>query len=165
MRDEQTNEFFLPLNSTVVLERKQEMLYVPLHFENNLTVDALVNSRAYVSAIVQNHLDTVKQTTPNNILKFNDPPSFQIQVAKGQLEKPLATATLKFEVEDNIFAELFVVMKKLTGSIIGLHLMRNNSVVIDKTHGLIRFPHLTMQVKTPSVEQQQNFNLSSLTLP
>ena len=51
VRDEQTNEVYLPLTSTVVLKRKQEMLYVPLDFENNLTVDALVDSRAFVSAI------------------------------------------------------------------------------------------------------------------
>ena len=30
--------------------------------------------------------------------------------------------------------------------------MRNNSVVIDTTHGLIHLPHLTMQVKTASSE-------------
>ena len=30
--------------------------------------------------------------------------------------------------------------------------MRNNSVVIDRTHGLTHFPHLTMQVKTTSCE-------------
>ena len=30
--------------------------------------------------------------------------------------------------------------------------MRNNSVVIDTTHGLIHFPYLTMQVKTSSSE-------------
>ena len=30
--------------------------------------------------------------------------------------------------------------------------MKNNSVIIDKTHGLIHFPHLTMQVKTASSE-------------
>ena len=41
-------------------------------------------------------------------------------------------------------------MKNLTGPIIGLHLMRRNSVVIDTTHGLIHFPHLTMQVKSAS---------------
>ena len=43
-------------------------------------------------------------------------------------------------------------MKKLTGPIIGLHFMRNNSVVIDTKHGLRHFPHLTMQVKTASNE-------------
>ena len=44
VRDEQTNDFYLPLTSTVVQQRKQKMLYVPLDFENNLTVDALVDS-------------------------------------------------------------------------------------------------------------------------
>ena len=34
----------------------------------------------------------------------------------------------------------------------GLHFARKNSVVIDTTHGLIHFPHLTMQVKTASSE-------------
>ena len=43
-------------------------------------------------------------------------------------------------------------MRRLTRPIIGLHFMRNNSVVIDTTHGLIHFPHLTMQVKTASSE-------------
>ena len=41
-------------------------------------------------------------------------------------------------------------MKKLTGPIIKLHFLRNNNVGIDTTHGLIRFPHLTMQIKTTS---------------
>ena len=147
VRDEQTNELYLPITSTVVLKRKQEMLYVPLDFQNNHTVDALVDSRAFVSSIAQDDLETIKQKAPNNILKIEDPPNFQIQVANGQLEKPLSTATLKFEIGDNIFAEHFVVLKKLTGPILGLHFMRNNSVVIDTTHGLIYFPHLTMQVK------------------
>ena len=152
VRDEQTNELYLPLTSTVVLKPKQEMLYVPLDFENNHIVDALVDSGAFLSAIAQDDLETIKQKAPNNNLKIDDPPNFQIQVANGQLEKPISTATLKVETGDNGFAEHFVVMKKLTGPIIGLHFMRNNSVVIDTTHGLIHFPHLTMQVKTASSE-------------
>ena len=94
VRDEHTNEIYLPLTSTVVLKRKQEMLYVPLIFENNLTVDALVDSGAFVSAIAQDDLETIKQKAPNNILKIDEPLNFQIQVANGQLEKPLSTATL-----------------------------------------------------------------------
>ena len=86
------------------------MLYVPLDFEHDLTVDALVDSRAIVSVNAQDDLDTIKQKAPNIILKIDNPPNFQIQVANGQLEKPLATATLKFENGDNTFAEHFVVM-------------------------------------------------------
>ena len=142
VRDEQTNEVYLPLTSTVVLKRKQEMLYVPLDFASNLTVDVLVDSGEFVNAIAQDDLETVKQKAPNNILKVDDPPNFQIQVANGQLEKPLSTAALKFEIGDNSFAEHFVVMQKLTGPTIGLHFMKNNKVVIDTTHGLIHFPPL-----------------------
>ena len=152
VQDEQTNEVYLPLTSTVVLKRKQEMLYVPLVFENNLTVDALVDSREFASAIAQFDLDTIKQKTPNNILKIDDPPNFRTQVANGQLEKPLSTTTLEFEIGENFFAEYIVVMKKMTGPKNGLHFMRNNSVVIDTTRGLIHFPHLTMQVKWASGE-------------
>ena len=148
VRDEITNELCMPLSSTIVLKRKNEMLYVPLDFENGLTIDAVVDSGAYVSAIAQKELDRIKQQSPSNILKIDDPPNFQTQVANGQLEKPRATATLKFDIGDHIFAEHFVVMTNLTGPIIGLHFMRHNSVVIDTTHGLIHFPHLTMQVKS-----------------
>ena len=107
VRAEQTNEVYLPLTSTVVLKGKQEMLYVPLDFENNLTLDALVDLRAFVGAIAQDDLDTIKQKVPNNILKIDEPPKFQIQVANRQLEKHLAAATLKFEIGDDTFAEYF----------------------------------------------------------
>ena len=148
VKDDSTKELYMPLSSTIVLKRKKEMLYVPLDFENGLTIDALVDSGAYVSAIAQKEFDRIQQQSPSNILKIDDPPNFQIQVANGLLEKPTATATLKFDIGDHIFAEHSVVMKILTGPIIGLHLMRHNSVVIDNTHGLIHFPHLTMQVKS-----------------
>ena len=150
VRDDITNELYMQLSSTIVLKRKKEMLYVPLDFENGLTIDALVDSGAYVSAIAQKEMDRIKQQTPSNIIKIDEPPNFQIQVANGQLENPTATIALKFDIGDHIFAELFVVMKNLTGPTIGLHFMKHNTVVIDTTHGLIHFPHLTMQVKNAS---------------
>ena len=148
VRDDITNELYMPLSSTIVLKRKKEMLYVPLDFENGLTIVAVVDSGAFFSALAQKELDSIKQQAPVNILNIDEPPYFQIQVANGQLEKPIATATLKFDIGHHIFAEHFVVMKNLRGPIIELHFMRHNSVVIDTTHGLIHFPHLTMEFKT-----------------
>ena len=169
VRDDITNELCMPLSSTIVLKRKKEMLYVPLDFENGLTIDALVDSRDYVSEIAQKGLDRIKQQSPSNIPKIDDPPNFQNQVANGQLEKPTATATLKFDIGDLIFVEHFVVMKNLTGPIIGLYFMRHNSVVIDTTHGLIHFPHLTMQVKSSlsetSAKPQAVLIHDSITIP
>ena len=169
VRDDITNELYMPLSSTIVLKRKKEMFYVPLDFENGLTIDALVDSRAYVSAIAQKELDRIKQQAPSNILKIDDPPNFQIQVANGHSEKPIATITVKFDIGDHIFAEHFVLMKNLTGPIVGLHFMTHNSVVIDTTHGLIHFPHLTMQVKSAltqaSAKPQAVLIHDSITIP
>ena len=151
VRDDITKDLYMPLFSTIVLKRKK-MLSVPLDFENGLTIDALAVSRPYVSAIAQTELVIMKQLAPGNIIKIDDPPNFQIQVANGQLEKPISTTTLKIDIGDNTFAENFVVMKKLTGPNIGLHFMRHNNVVIDTPHGLIHFPHLTMAAKNAAIE-------------
>ena len=152
MRVEKTDEDYLPLTSTAVLKLKQGILYVPPDFDNNLTVDAFVDSRVYVSPIAQINLDTTKQKAPLITLKTDDPPNFQVHVADGQKETSLATALLKFEIEDNIFAENFVPMKKFPGPFIGFLFMSDNSVLTDTTRGLVHFPHLTMQVKSASTE-------------
>ena len=125
---------------------------VPLDFENGLTIDALVDSGAYVSAIAQTELDRIRQQSPANVFRIDAPPNIHIHIGNGQSEKPISTTTLKFDIGDNTFAEQFVVMKNLTGPIIGLHFMRHNSVAIDTTHGLIHFPHLTMQAKNAAIE-------------
>ena len=71
VRAEQTNEVYLPLTHMVVMKRKQEMLSLPPHFENNLKVDAVVDSEsgAYVSAIAQNYLDAIKHEAPKKFSK------------------------------------------------------------------------------------------------
>ena len=60
-------------------------------------------------------------------------------------------------------------MKSLTGPIIGWHFMRHNSVVIDTTHGLIHFLHLTMQVESASgqasAKPQAVLVYDSITIP
>ena len=150
VRDDITNGLYMPHSSTIVLKRKKEMLYVPLDFANGFIKDALVDWRPYLSAIAQKEMDRIEQQAPLKILKIDDPPNFQINIANGQFEKPIATAALKIDIGDHIFAEHFVVMKNLTGPIMGLHFMRHNSVVVDTTHGLIHYPHLTVQVKSAS---------------
>ena len=87
MRVEETDEDYLPLTSMVVLKLKQEILYVPLDFDNNLTVNAFVDSGVYVSRIAQIDLDTAKQKAPFITLKTADPQNFQIQVADGRKKR------------------------------------------------------------------------------
>ena len=152
VRDEQTSEVNLPLTSTVVLKRKQEMLYVPLDFEKKPNGRCSGGLRSICQCNRPGRLGNTQTESPQQHSQNRRPSQFSNTSSQWPVRKPLSTAKLKFEIGDNSFAEHFVVMKKVTGPIIGLHFMRNNSVVIDTTHGLIHFPYLTMQVKTTSSE-------------
>ena len=55
--------------------KKQKLLYIPQDFENGLTIDALVESEAYVSAIAQNKLDRTK-IKPRQDLQNRRPSQF-----------------------------------------------------------------------------------------
>ena len=112
-------------------------------------------------------MDRIKQQAPANIFKLDDPPNFQVQVANGQLEKPIETATNKFDIEDHSFAEHFVVMNNLTGLFIGLTFMRHKSVVIDTTHGLILSPHFQVNsaASETSAKPQVVFSHDRITAP
>ena len=77
---------------------------------------------------------------PAWLFKVDDHPVFPKQTANGQLEKPLATTTVEFDIGDHTLAEHILVRKKLTPLIKGLQFMRQNSVVLDTTQSLIHFP-------------------------
>ena len=94
-----------------------------------------------MGAIVQSELDRIEQQAPSNTFKNEDPTNFQYQVLIIQLEKLLATGTLKFDIGDSIFAEQFFKMTNLRRPIIGLHFMRQNSVIIETTHCFVQFPN------------------------
>ena len=144
-------------------------MYIPLKIEMGLTVDSVVESGAYIRAIAQNELDRIRQKATAIILRINEPPNFDLQVGKGQFEKPLAKATLKIIFADHTLAEHFVVMKNMTGLIIGLHFTKHNSVFIDTTQGFNRLPHMTMQFESAasqtSDKPQAVLIHDSLTIP
>ena len=94
VRDKQTNEVYLPITSTVVLKRKQEKLYVPLDFENKLTVDALVDSRAFVSAIAQNDLRNNKREMPEKVSQSRRSSQFSDKSSQWPVRKTISNSNI-----------------------------------------------------------------------
>ena len=68
-------------------------------------------------------------------------------VVNGQLEAPVATVELKFEVGDITFREKFIVMTNLTSPLIGLLYLQRNSAILDMRQGNLNFPFFSMQLK------------------
>ena len=102
---------------------------------------------ALSSAIPEADLRKIRLLAPHTLLNEGPPPEFQIMVANGQLEAPIATVEMQFEVGDITFREKFIVMTNLTSPLIGLLFLQRNSTILGMRQGILNFPFFSMQVK------------------
>ena len=146
-RDPITKEECIPIFSAVSLKKKKKMLFAPMDFQD-LTLDALIDSGALVNCISETDYNKIIQMSPKDVVKELEPPPFKLQVANGDIETPTKTIILQFEIGDWNFKETFIVAKRLTGPILGLTFLKNNSAILDVSQGLLHFPHLTYSIET-----------------
>ena len=144
--DRERNLSYLPMSTSLTLKRKRHMYYMPMDFEK-LTLDGLIDTGALTSAISEQDLNKIKLIANEAIKDTGPPPNFQIMVANGQLEVPIDTVLLEFEVADFMLCKNFIIMKNLPNPRIGLCFLRRNNAVFDVTQGILTFPYLSMQLK------------------
>ena len=105
-----------------------------------LNIDGLIDTGALSSAIPEADLRKIRLLAPHTILNNGPPPEFQIMVANGQLEAPIATVEFQFEVGDITFREKFIIMTNLTNLLIGLFFLQRNSTILGMRQGILNFP-------------------------
>ena len=137
---------FLPLSTNFPLKNKRKLLYFPMEF-GELNIDGLIDTGALSGAIPEVDLRKTRLLAPHTILNEGPPPEFQILVANGQLEAPIATVELQFEVGDITLREKFIIMTNLTSPLIGLLFPQRNSTLLDIRQGILNFPFFSMQLK------------------
>ena len=103
---------FLQFLAHFHLKNKRTILYFPMDF-GDLTIDGLIDTGALSSAISEADFQKIKQIEPQKIFKEGPPKDLQIMVANGQLETPIATTELQFEVSYLTFLKRFIGMSNL----------------------------------------------------
>ena len=137
---------FLPISTKLPLKNQRKMLYFPMDF-GELNIDGLKYTGALSSAISEADLRKIRILAPHTIQNEGPPTEVQIMVANGQLEAPIATRELQFEVGDNTFREKFIVMTNLTSPLIDLLFLQRNKTILDMSQGILNFPFFSMQLK------------------
>ena len=112
-----------------------------------LNIDRLIDEGALSSAIPEADLRKIRLLDTHTILNEGPPPEFQIMVANGQLEAPIATVELQFEVGDITFRENLIVMTNLSSPLIGLVFLQRNTTILDMRQGILNFPLFSVQLK------------------
>ena len=144
--DKERNLSYLPISTSLTLKRKRHMYYIPMDFEK-LTLAGLLNTGALTSAISEQDLNKIKLLANEAIKETGPPPNFQIMVANGQLEVPIGTVLLEFEVADFMLKVNFIIMKNLPNPLIRLCFLRRNNAIFDVNQGILTFSYLSMQLK------------------
>ena len=121
-------------------------LITELDFEK-LTLDGLIDTGALTSAISEADLNKMKLLSNEAIKDSGPAPNFQIMVAIGQIERPIGTVLLESEVADFQFQEIFIVMKILPNSLIGLSFLQRHKALFNIRQGIITIPYLSMQLR------------------
>ena len=107
-------------------------------------MDGLVDSGAFINAMSWSDYNAIKMNSDNCVIKEYPQPPFKIECANAQLEQPIATADIQFNIGTYTFTDTFVILSKTSFPIIGLNCMRNHQAVIDTANGTINFPHVEM---------------------
>ena len=144
--DQERNLSYLPMSTSLTIKRKRHKYYMPMDFEK-LTLDGLIDTGALTSGISDQDLNKIELIANEAIKDTGPPPNFQIMVANGQLEVPIGTVLLEFEMSDFMLRENFIIMKNLPNPLFGLCLLRRNNAVFDVTQVILTFPYLSMQLK------------------
>ena len=134
---------YIPLHSTIPLKKRRRMLYLPLEF-GEITMDGLVDSGAFINAMSWSDYNAIKMNSDNCVIKDYPQPPFKIECANAQLEQPIATADIQFNIGTYTFTDTFVILSKTSSPIIGLNIMRNHQAVPDTANGTINFTHVEM---------------------
>ena len=140
---EKDGERCIPLHSTIVLKKRRRMLYLPLEF-GEITMDGLVDSGAFINAMSRSDYNAMKMNSDNCVTKEYPQPPFKIECANAQLEQPIDTADIQFNIGTYTLTDTFVILSKTSFPIIGLNFMRNHQAVLDTANGTINFPHVEM---------------------
>ena len=152
---ERDGDTYIPLHSTIVLKNRRRMLYLPLEF-GELTMDGLVDSGAFINAMSWSDYNAIKMNSDNCVIKEYPQPPFKIECANAQLEQPIATADIQFNIGTYTFTDTFVILSRTSFPIIGLNFMRNHQAVIDTANGTITFPHVEMTLAM--TDEKKNCN-------
>ena len=144
--DTERNLSYLPISTSLTLKRKRHKHYIRMDFEK-LTLDGLFDTGALTSAISEQDLNKIKLLANKAIKETGPLLNFQTMVANGQLEVPIGTVLLKFEVADFMLKENFIDMKNTPNPLIGLCFLRAKTAIFDVIQGILTFPYLSMQLK------------------
>ena len=130
----------------VILLEGENLMYIPLKFENKLRRRALIDTGACANAMSADFYTKLKEESPNNISELQQTSSLNVKVASGRTVKVLAQVDVKFKVNDHNFQESFLIFPSMNSVFLGNPLFKKNNIEIIPGENLLKMPEMTYQL-------------------
>ena len=134
-------------SATLQLNKKDMMLYVPLHFRAYENF-GLIDTGAIQSALSEAELRRILSAHPGALLQELPAPEFKVQTANGNIETVRKQVLLRFFIGGKVFEETFMVLPTMGNVFIEMSFFKKYSVTLDLANNIVKFPDITLQLRS-----------------
>ena len=103
----------------VVLLEGENLMYIPLKFENKIRRRALIDRRACANAMPADFYKKLKEESPISISELQQASILNVNVASGRTVKVLAQVDVKFKFNDHNFQDSFLILPLMNSVVLG----------------------------------------------
>ena len=88
----------------------ENLMYVPLKFENDVRQKALIDTGACANAMPADFYEKLKTQCPNSVSELQQASLLNVKVASGRTVKVLAQVNVKFNINEHQFDDVFLIL-------------------------------------------------------
>ena len=120
----------------VLLPEGENLMYIPLKFENELRRRALIDTGACSNAMPADFYKKLKEESPNSISELQQASFLNVKVASGRTIKVLAQVDVKFKVNDHNFQDSFLILPSMNSVVLGNPFFKKHNIEISPGESL-----------------------------
>ena len=138
----------LPNNNEikVILHEGENLMNLPLKFENKLRRRALIDTGACANAMPADFYKKLKEESPNSISELQQASFLNVKLASGRTVKVLAQVDVKFKVSDHNFQDSFLILPSMNSVVLGNPFFKKYNIEIGPGENLLKLSEMTYQL-------------------
>lgn len=116
---------------------------------------ALIDTGAYSNAMSDQIFQNIESVNPELVSAKRNISNESVRVASGATVKIIYAVKIKISVAKVEYTEDFIVVQKLTNTILGVPFFKNNNIIIDLPNRRLKMPEMTLQLNEISTSKGQ----------
>ena len=143
---------YFEMNAVIPLDG-ENLMYLPLKFENDVKGKALIDTGACANAMPGDFYKKLRETSPNSLSDLKPASFLSVKVASGRNVKVLGEIDIQFKINEHKFEGTFLILPSMNSVVLGNPFFRKYSFEISAGDNILKLPEMTYElneIKTPS---------------